>query len=143
MPKTLALIAPKVVPSTPIESPTSAFGDDPWPASSAGDLEYRYFRFFHEKTVSRLSGYLDEALWNRLVLQACENEPSIRHAVIAIGALDMAFDSGEISQNGTTPTSPQVDEKRSNALSHHQFALQQYVRRSSRCGIPFPNHDEI
>jgi len=128
MPKTLAPIAPKVVPSTPTESPTSAFGDDLWPSSGAGDLEYRYFRFFHEKTVSRLSGYLDEALWNRLVLQACENEPSIRHAVIAIGALDMAFECGEISQNGTTPTSPQMDERRSNAVSHHQFALQQYAK---------------
>jgi hypothetical protein len=128
MPKSLAPIAPKVVPSTPTESPTSAFGHDLWPASSNGDLEYRYFRFFHEKTVFRLSGYLDETLWNRLVLQACETEPSIRHAVIAIGALDMAFESGEIAQNSNRPASPQTDETRGQIASHHRFALQQYAK---------------
>jgi hypothetical protein len=128
MPKTLAPLAPKLVPSTPTESPTSAFGDELWSTSSVGDLEYRYFRFFHEKTISRLSGYLGESMWNRLVLQACETEPSIRHAVIAIGALDMAFESGEIRHNGKRPMFPQTGENRGNAGSHHQFALEQYAK---------------
>lgn len=130
MPKVLAPIAPKIAPSTPIDAP-SKIGDDLWPTPFAGDLgelEYRYFRFFHEKTVSRLSGYLDEALWHRLVLQACGNEPSIRHAVIAIGALDMALESGEISPNGKRPSPPPLEESRSKAVSHHQFALQQYAK---------------
>ncbi len=34
-----------------------------------------------------LSGIFDPTFWTRLVLQATHHEPTIRHAVIALGAL--------------------------------------------------------
>ena len=53
------------------------------------DGEYRYFRNFCDRTSVQLSGFYDSSLWGNLVLQACETEPTIRHAVIAIGALNL------------------------------------------------------
>jgi cyanate permease len=39
-----------------------------------------------------LSGSFDPTFWTRLVLQAAYHEPSIRHAVIALGALHETSD---------------------------------------------------
>ena len=53
------------------------------------EQEHRYFKVFSNKTASQLAGHLDSDLWKRLVLQTCESSSSIRHIVIAIGALDL------------------------------------------------------
>jgi hypothetical protein len=58
------------------------------------EQEYRYFKVFSNETAYQLSGYLGANLWQRLVLQACERSSSIRHVVIAIGAL--SFDSWKV-----------------------------------------------
>ena len=50
--------------------------------------EARYFQIFSTNTASQLTGLFASNLWKHLVLQACESNTSIRHAVIAIGALD-------------------------------------------------------
>jgi hypothetical protein len=73
----------------------------------ADNQEYSYFRLFHERT-SRTLSVFKSSLWNRVILQACESEPSIRHAVIALGALDLT--------NSTTNH------------KHHEFALRQYSK---------------
>jgi hypothetical protein len=52
------------------------------------DQEYRYFKVFSTQTASQLTGLFASNLWNRLVLQVCEHNSSVRHAVIALGALD-------------------------------------------------------
>jgi len=52
------------------------------------EQEYRYFTIFTTQIASQLAGLFPTSLWNYLVLQACESNVSIRHAVIAIGALD-------------------------------------------------------
>ncbi len=52
------------------------------------DQEYRYFKVFSTQTASQLTGLFASNLWNRLVLQLCEQNQSVRHAVIALGALD-------------------------------------------------------
>ena len=52
------------------------------------EQEYRYFEVFTSQIASQLTGLFPSSLWNYLVLQACESNSSIRHAVIAIGALD-------------------------------------------------------
>jgi hypothetical protein len=43
---------------------------------------------FSTHTTNQLTGLFASNVWDRLVLQACESSTSIRHAVIAIGALD-------------------------------------------------------
>jgi len=50
--------------------------------------EFQYFRFFTENTAPHLSNNYASILWDHLVLQTCERESSIFHAVVALGALD-------------------------------------------------------
>jgi hypothetical protein len=50
--------------------------------------EYRYFQFFCSQTTHSLTGYFSPKLWQTVVLQACETDPPIRHAAVALGALD-------------------------------------------------------
>ena len=52
------------------------------------EQEYQYFQVFTTEIASQLTGLFPTSLWNYLILQACESNSSIRHAVIAVGALD-------------------------------------------------------
>lgn len=51
--------------------------------------EWTYFQRFCTYTVEQLSGLRESEFWSRVVLQAAQAEPSIRHAATAIGALDL------------------------------------------------------
>ena len=104
LPTTLAPISIGHPSQSPIEI---AFQDD---------REEGYFRLFRDETANELSGGFDSQLWNRLVLQACHNEPCILHGVIAISALDRACKT-----------------KQSSVLydaveAHHRFAIHQYSK---------------
>ena len=50
-------------------------------------LEKRYFQFFRQKTVTSTNGIVDSRFWDRVVLQACHQEPAIKHAVLALSSL--------------------------------------------------------
>ncbi|KAM0256034.1 hypothetical protein ACHAQJ_005233 [Trichoderma viride] len=56
------------------------------------DRERRSFYFFRQKTVPQLSGFLGDEVWGRLMLQAALHEPSVRHAILALGSLHARFD---------------------------------------------------
>ncbi|KAK4230908.1 transcriptional regulatory protein moc3, partial [Podospora fimiseda] len=49
--------------------------------------ERRAFHFFQHVTAPCLSGDLDGAFWRMLVLQICQSEPAVRHAVLAVSSL--------------------------------------------------------
>ncbi|KAL3455311.1 hypothetical protein BJX64DRAFT_272634 [Aspergillus heterothallicus] len=49
--------------------------------------ERRYVDFFYAQTSSAFSGFYDSKLWSYLIPQLGEHEPSIRHAMTAIGAI--------------------------------------------------------
>lgn len=51
------------------------------------EKESRSFNFFQQKTAPQLSEFLGDDYWERLLLQAAHHEPSILHAVLAIGSL--------------------------------------------------------
>ncbi|KAF5868013.1 putative transcription factor cys6 protein [Botrytis fragariae] len=53
--------------------------------------EKRSFDFFLRNTAAELSGYYDSSFWGNLVLAASTQKPSLRHAVIALGALHEDF----------------------------------------------------
>lgn len=53
--------------------------------------EKRGFDFFLQNTVAELSGYYESVFWDQLILAASTQKPSLRHAVIAIGALHEDF----------------------------------------------------
>ncbi|KAH9845484.1 Transcriptional regulatory protein moc3 [Teratosphaeria destructans] len=57
------------------------------PDAPFGELERRTFDFFRLRTAPCVSGYFNDPVWDRYVLQASHSEPAIRFAVNALGAL--------------------------------------------------------
>ncbi|GAB1320414.1 hypothetical protein MFIFM68171_10624 [Madurella fahalii] len=57
----------------------------------ASSDERRAFHFFQHVTAPCLSGDLDGAFWRVLVLQICQSEPAVRHAVLAVSSLHEAM----------------------------------------------------
>ncbi|KAG9244158.1 hypothetical protein BJ878DRAFT_567806 [Calycina marina] len=53
--------------------------------------EKRSFSYFIQNTVPELSGYFETGFWESLIVQASTSEPSLRHALIAIGSLHEDF----------------------------------------------------
>lgn len=66
-----------------------SFLHQPSTALFENENQRRYFDIFCTKTAKQLAGFLDSPVWDRLIPQACEREPSIRHMAIALGALDL------------------------------------------------------
>ncbi|KAM3075329.1 hypothetical protein ACMFMF_006004 [Clarireedia jacksonii] len=80
------------------------------------EQDTRYFRIFCEETVLELAGGSEKKLWNTIVLQACCNDDSIRHAATAIAALSKAMKASQI-----------VLQNAANEVElHHRYALKQY-----------------
>ncbi|KAH9214228.1 hypothetical protein DL95DRAFT_446577 [Leptodontidium sp. 2 PMI_412] len=86
--------------------------------------EFLSFQTFHERSMFELAGTGPWELWDRIVLQACEYQGSIRNAVLAIGALSCTLDSKRASEEerlfGLVGGRVQKNADR------HQFALQKY-----------------
>ncbi len=59
--------------------------------------EKRGFQYFATQTASELTGFYDPTFWEQLILQASSVDPSLRHAVIAIGALHEEFTNRRLS----------------------------------------------
>jgi len=79
--------------------------------------EKRGFDFFLRNTAAELSGYYDSSFWANLILAASAQKPSLRHAVIAIGALHEDF-----SQKMLVPSTSSAEDQKP------QFALNQYAK---------------
>ncbi|KAJ4419459.1 hypothetical protein N0V85_001031 [Neurospora sp. IMI 360204] len=84
-----------------------------WASSS----EKRSFHFFQDVTAPCLSGDFDGAFWRVLVLQICESEPAVKHAVLAVSSLHEAMVRGAVA--------PYVDitDKQSFALFQYNKAI--------------------
>ncbi|KAK0099754.1 hypothetical protein ONS95_013352 [Cadophora gregata] len=83
--------------------------------------ELRYFQYFREGIAPHLAGSFESDLWSHLVLQACEIDDSIRHAIIAIAALKSTANAAF----GCNSRPPRGSEGASN---HQEFALHQYQK---------------
>ncbi|KAL5339977.1 hypothetical protein BJX70DRAFT_136912 [Aspergillus crustosus] len=94
--------------------------------------ERRFFNYFHCFTIPMLSGWFDHRMWNSLILQMCESEPAICHAVVALSALQ------EVSEAAGQSVLPEDMSNRT-----HRFALYQYNRSiehlRGRMGSQDPN----
>jgi hypothetical protein len=114
---------------TPVqEGPSGIVIRSPSTGILGSPKERRSFYFFLERTAPQLSGFFGGDLWQRLLLQATHHESSIRHAIIALGALHERFeqDSGLVMQSDTK------------ALAD-DFALKSY-NRAIRCLIEPLSH---
>ncbi|KAK6813619.1 hypothetical protein RU639_010318 [Aspergillus parasiticus] len=75
--------------------------------------ERRWADFFHAKTAVAFSGFFDSMLWSYLIPQISEGEPTIRHTVVAIGAIHARYQMA-------------ADQPLADPSSTTQFVLQQY-----------------
>ncbi|KAG0651866.1 Aspercryptin biosynthesis cluster N [Hyphodiscus hymeniophilus] len=82
--------------------------------------EKRGFHYFLKNTAAELSGYYDSSFWQNLILAASAQEPSLRHAVIAIGALHEDFSQTRLMLSSSSSDKHDTD-----------FALKQYAKAMS------------
>lgn len=82
--------------------------------------DYIYFRFFSEKSTRTLAGPYRDNLWERVVLQACHNEPCIRALAASVGALEL-FRNSYGTPGGALPLG-----KPHPSDSHRFYAVDQY-----------------
>jgi len=80
--------------------------------------EARYFQFYCENVAAQLSGPFKTTLWDRLIPQAVATEPLIKHAVVAVAALNRSRIDVAKGMGKSNP--------------HHQFALLQYGKALKR-----------
>lgn len=85
------------------------------------DDEERYFNLFRDSTSFKISSSFEDDPFRTIILQAC-NRDSIRHAVIAIGALDQSTKADE--QHGVSSSG----RRSSNSNIHHKNAIRQYAQ---------------
>ena len=83
--------------------------------------EHRYFAIFSSKTAFEILPSFDSGTLRQILLQACVTEPSIRHAVLALGALDKTAES--LEDFGSLPCVSEANDP----ARHHQNALKQYT----------------
>ncbi|KAG4420541.1 hypothetical protein IFR04_006361 [Cadophora malorum] len=83
--------------------------------------ELEYFEYFREGIAPHLAGSFESDLWSHLVLQACEIDDSIRHAIIAIAAL-------KSTANVALGFNSRPRRETETASHHQEFALRQYQK---------------
>lgn len=107
--------------------------DVPSETMFSNEQEFRSFRMFSQETSRQLSGYFKSELWSRHVLQVSEYSPAVRHAVIAIGALNFKTWTSNLSS---------VFEEASE-IRRREFAYMEYglaikkMRDAASCGYVF------
>jgi hypothetical protein len=100
------------------------------------DREWRYFRFYCNEIAAQITGPFRSSLWNRLVPQAGEMEPFIKHAIIALGALSVSKSHDGVGLAGFATAALERN-------IHHQYALIQYCQalKGMREAIQAKIHD--
>ncbi|KAJ8065699.1 hypothetical protein OCU04_006371 [Sclerotinia nivalis] len=83
--------------------------------------ERRGFQYFVSNTATELSGYFDTSFWEHLILQASVADPSLRHAIIGLGALHEDFSNRRLD----------LATKCDAARSSFGFATNQYTKAIS------------
>ena len=86
--------------------------------------EQYYFEIFSSKTAFEILPSFDSGILRQILLQACVSEPSIRHGVVALGALDKTAESFEVF---SVCASEGRGDPIQHPIQHHQNALKQYT----------------
>ena len=103
-------------PTSPVSLSSYALASRPRNISLSEDIqERRSFDFFRNETFPSIVGFFSTPIWN-LVLQACNTEPAVCQAVIALGALQ---------ERCSIPLKADGDERRPIETS---FPIQQYAK---------------
>lgn len=82
---------------------------------ASSNEERRAVEFFHHRAAPQLSGYFHSRFWSELVLQVANDEPAVRHAMIALSSI---YESDVYAHSG----SPDA------AVKRRDFGLESYNR---------------
>lgn len=121
---------PKVKPLAPKPTSTHIIFHPPSRNMFRNERERRSFQYFCQKTAHELSGCYATDLW-RLILQACERDTAICHAVIAIGALDLTSNKSKPRPQLRLTASDEVEQDHRFALQQHGIAIRQMRESTS------------
>jgi hypothetical protein len=91
------------------------------------EIERRYFQHFQDHTTSGISMNFDNSLWNRLILQTSRQEPFVRHAVVAIGAISKSIQIDPSLNRAYKPVGSTKQQKEMANL-HRKFAFLEYSK---------------
>ncbi|TGO62856.1 hypothetical protein BOTNAR_0108g00170 [Botryotinia narcissicola] len=103
--------------------------------------EGQYFQVFRTHTASELSGFFDSEFWTRSVLQESHYEASIRHAVVALGALYKTLEKVAESPPSSPTPSNQGTSSSDSAPTHWSFAWEQYGKAVTRMRQSISNNE--
>ncbi|CZR61336.1 uncharacterized protein PAC_11232 [Phialocephala subalpina] len=84
--KPVTTVAKRILPKLPNVKPLCRSPDT---SLFSNDLEYQAFQEYSHHTARHLTGFRETEIWGHVVLQASETDPALRHAVTAIGALNL------------------------------------------------------
>jgi hypothetical protein len=87
------------------------------PILSFDASEGQYFQFFRTKAARQLSRYVGSNFWTS-VLQESHSQASIRHIVVALGALYKTLEHANSPESSSSDLAPY----------HYRFALKQYAK---------------
>ncbi|KAE8448946.1 hypothetical protein EG329_008742 [Mollisiaceae sp. DMI_Dod_QoI] len=91
------------------------------PSISSHDAqEFWYFQWYVKHAANELPGYFDTSFWAEVVVQESHNFPAMRHAVIALGALNKSLESAPAPSLKVNITNHDLPEH------YYQYALYQY-----------------
>lgn len=97
------------------------------------DEEFRYFQSFQENSDIKLSGFFSNDFWSSLVLQESHEMAPVRHAVIAMGALNKSLEGARVAGLKVNVIQEVNKKHHENAVFHHLKAIQslnQYISTS-------------
>ncbi|KAL4907650.1 hypothetical protein BDW74DRAFT_111502 [Aspergillus multicolor] len=83
--------------------------------------ERRYVDFFNTRTSHAFSGFYDSKLWSYLIPQFGEHEPSVRHAMTAIGAIHERLELSAGEETGDA-----VARREGSSAPTERFVLEEY-----------------
>jgi hypothetical protein len=79
-------------PPHPLHPFSGALSQSPPIGFLGTEKECQSFYFFRQKTAPQMSAFFGSNFWERLLLQAALHEPSIRHAILALGSIHATSD---------------------------------------------------
>ncbi|TGO86520.1 hypothetical protein BPOR_0296g00030 [Botrytis porri] len=137
-PPTPSILTPSTINSIEIDS-------EIFPSPTLGlpfnAKEGQYFQVFRTHTASELSGFFDSEFWTRSVLQESHSEASIRHAVVALGALYKTLEKVAESPPSSPTPSNQGTSSGDSAPTHWSFAWEQYGKAVTRMRQSISNNE--
>lgn len=101
------------------------------PTPSQTGKEGRSFDFFRTAVAVKLGGFFDSRFWTQDVLQAAQDEPSIRHAVVALASLGetmLRMDHERERDGSCNEDESRRSLSRSPSPSPGTFAIQQHAK---------------